>query len=420
MNQQGQVLDFIKHFSQTPWSDYTAADYSIEQWHAACLIHQHEGPPTSKSQCKLPIKTPDGAVNKNGVHAAAAALAGARGGVNASSEQKASAARALRGYYKQMNEDPPSSLMQSNIENLIEHHGVKGMHWGSRAAKRSVSGRSAKVGQKVGKPLRKARLSRQDKKWQKNIYSVRGAVAIHNNVADKMNNGGLNKLNSNPKYKNMKFLDSGGNIRHGDKTVDAYMREYEKMNVDFTRQAVKEVHGKSPSGNLKATLDTSDPAQWKVIVSSTETKHAVDTVPTLIMEVEHDDHYITLVKNVKEQVLEQSERIEDFINHHGVKGMHWGVRRARSGVRVSSDFKKTAPHRGKKPSQLSNKQLKAVNERVNLEQNYRRMNPTTVKKGLNIAKGTLALASTAISIHAMYNSPAGKAAIAAGKKALKK
>lgn len=216
----------LEHFSEKPWSDYTASDYSIEQWHAACLIHQHEGPPTSKNQCKLPVKTPNGAVNKNGVHSAAAALAGARGGVHASSSEKSSAATALIRYYNQMNEKPPPSL-----------------------------------------------------------------------------------------------------LRHS---------------------------------------------------------------------------------------------TEEFVEHYGVKGMQWGIRNDRNRVRVSSDFKKTAPHRGKKVHSLSNKQLKAVNERINLEQNYSRMNPTTVKKGATAAKGVLALATTATTIYTMYNSPAGKALRNIGKKAASK
>lgn len=126
------LQEFIAHLSEQPWSNYTKADYTLEQWHAACLIHQHEGSPTSKSECKLPVKTPTGAINKNGVHAAAAALAGARGGVNASPEQKASAKAAIRRLYSQMNEEPPPSMKQSNVEKLLEHYGTKGMRWGVR------------------------------------------------------------------------------------------------------------------------------------------------------------------------------------------------------------------------------------------------------------------------------------------------
>jgi hypothetical protein len=130
----GAPSSAIEHISEKPWSDYTEADYTIEQWHAACLIHLHDGPPTSKSQCKLPVKTPNGALNRNGVHAAAAALAGARSPLKAPPDQKAKAASALRRYYGQLGETPPDSLMHDNLVALgiIQHHGVKGQRWGIR------------------------------------------------------------------------------------------------------------------------------------------------------------------------------------------------------------------------------------------------------------------------------------------------
>jgi len=115
MNSSEVVERALSHVSEKPWSDYTESDYSIEQWHAACLVHLHDGPPTSKSQCKLPVKTPNGALNRNGVHAAAAALAGARSPLKAPPEQKAKAASALRRYYSQLGETPPDSLKQSAL-----------------------------------------------------------------------------------------------------------------------------------------------------------------------------------------------------------------------------------------------------------------------------------------------------------------
>lgn len=124
-----------------------------------------------------------------------------------------------------------------------------------------------------------------------------------------------------------------------------------------------------------------------------------------------------------------NEEVEALLEHHGVKGMHWGIRNPESRVTIarrnknrpaSSDFKKTLPHRGKPVHTLTNKQLKSVNERINLEQNYRRMNPTKIKRGLNTVKALAGTAAFAISVYEMANSKAGKAAIAAGKKALSK
>lgn len=127
------VEEFLEHLSEKPWSDYTKADYSIEQWHSACLIHLHTGPPTSKDQCKIPVKTPAGVLNRNGVHAAAAALAGARGGVNAPSDKISAAKTAVKRFYGTMNEKPPPSMAQSVIvEDFLDHHGVKGQKWGIR------------------------------------------------------------------------------------------------------------------------------------------------------------------------------------------------------------------------------------------------------------------------------------------------
>lgn len=143
--------------SERPWSDYTKADYSIEQWHAACLIHQHTGPPTSKEQCKLPVRTPGGAVNRNGVYAAAAALAGARGGVNASAEEKAKASAAIRRLYSQLGKEPPESIRQDAMGDdtyiqtgeelsdlFLEHFGVKGMRWGVRNFAQRTAARKTK------------------------------------------------------------------------------------------------------------------------------------------------------------------------------------------------------------------------------------------------------------------------------------
>lgn len=96
-------------FSNKPWGDFSGSDYSIEQWHRACLIHLHSGKPTSKSDCKLPVREPSGTLNKNGIHAAAAALAGARGGLKASPAQKKLAARKLVRYYREMGETAPES-----------------------------------------------------------------------------------------------------------------------------------------------------------------------------------------------------------------------------------------------------------------------------------------------------------------------
>ena len=224
---ESRLINDLSHVSEKEWSAYSAADYTIEQWHNACLIHQHTGPPTSKNQCKLPVKTPNGAVNRNGVHAALAALHGARTPINASSQEKARAESRLRTLYSQMGE-----------------------------------------------------------KFQS---------ASHSN-----------------------------------------------------------------------------------------------------------------------------EEVDKILEHYGKKGMKWGVRTAKTPVKTSKDYKKSVPLRNRKTRELSNKQIQNVNARITLEQNYRRLNPTTIEKGNRLVKGLLTLGTTAAAFYTLANSPAGKAAIAQGKKLLSK
>lgn len=65
---------------------------------------------------------------------------------------------------------------------------------------------------------------------------------------------------------------------------------------------------------------------------------------------------------------------EDFLQHFGVKGMKWGVRRS---VPASSDAQKSLDVRAKaksgKVKSLSNAELQLAINRMNLEQQFKRL-----------------------------------------------
>lgn len=96
--------------SHKPWSQFSASDYTDAQYERACLIDRG-GSSTAKERCSLPVREPDGTLNANGVHAAAAALAGAHGGLkNVTPAQKRAAARKLVSLYRQIGDTPPDSI----------------------------------------------------------------------------------------------------------------------------------------------------------------------------------------------------------------------------------------------------------------------------------------------------------------------
>jgi hypothetical protein len=92
--------------SEDSW-DGSAGRFTPEQWKASTILHVCDG--EEKSCHKLPIKEPGGALSRAGVHAAASRF----DSVDAPPEEKAKAARALRGAYKQLGEEPPEGLAAS-------------------------------------------------------------------------------------------------------------------------------------------------------------------------------------------------------------------------------------------------------------------------------------------------------------------
>ena len=98
--------------SDKPWGSISESDYKdADQFCKACLMDMNEpGKPKTKDACKLPVREPNGTLNRNAVHAAAAALAGARGGVDAPLAEKRKAARKLLSLYAELKEEPPESI----------------------------------------------------------------------------------------------------------------------------------------------------------------------------------------------------------------------------------------------------------------------------------------------------------------------
>lgn len=93
--------------------------------------------------------------------------------------------------------------------------------------------------------------------------------------------------------------------------------------------------------------------------------------------------------------------------HWGIKGMKWGVRKDR---KVSEDAATAKALKKKKLDELSNAELKKLNERKNLEQQYKNLNPGVIKKGLKFVGAAAAVLGTAA---ALYNN--GNSVVKAGK-----
>ena len=140
----------------------------------------------------------------------------------------------------------------------------------------------------------------------------------------------------------------------------------------------------------------------------------------------------------------------EVLQHHGVKGMHWGVRKNDSGSSATPVVSRAKPgklvktsgganhpahedalrlaearQKAKKSSvdSLSNKELQDLVLRMNLEQQYSKLvtsDPRSVSAGKKYLDQVLAAGKTANQVHSFLNSPAGKIAKAALKAKLGK
>lgn len=106
----------------------------------------------------------------------------------------------------------------------------------------------------------------------------------------------------------------------------------------------------------------------------------------------------------------------DYLMHYGIPGMKWGVRKARKKNYISKAVKKrrssysqdytdTEKLRKKNYKQLSNSELKSLNKRLELESNYKRLNPKGVEKGKRMVSYGIGILGTAGSVYALRNAP---------------
>lgn len=119
----------------------------------------------------------------------------------------------------------------------------------------------------------------------------------------------------------------------------------------------------------------------------------------------------------------------DALYHHGILGQKWGIRRFQNSdgsyteagkkrrieESYSEDYKKYESLKKKSPKEMSNNELKEFNKRAQLEQDYRRLNPNAIAKGLAVAG---ALSAATITLVNLYNNSSNLIKI--GKKIVRK
>lgn len=103
--------------------------------------------------------------------------------------------------------------------------------------------------------------------------------------------------------------------------------------------------------------------------------------------------------------------MENELYHWGIKGMKWGVRRyqnkdgtytsagrKRKRDNWSEDAKTASDIRKKSVKEMSNAELRKLNERTRLENEHKQLNPGVIRKGMKAAGTVVAVTGTILAL----------------------
>ena len=101
--------------------------------------------------------------------------------------------------------------------------------------------------------------------------------------------------------------------------------------------------------------------------------------------------------------------------HFGVKGMRWGVRKASPSGSGTKSYKSSRDYNAvnrlrRKAKQsgaksLTNKEMKMLNTRLELEKKYNQLNPSRVDKGKKVLSATVSIVGGVTALYAATKSP---------------
>jgi 2'-5' RNA ligase len=254
-------------------------------------------------------------------------------------------------------------------EEFLEHFGVKGMHWGVRKIKAGAKA--------VGRGLAALGAHLADSSWQSSTYSDLKHEAVHNHVAEKLDNR-VERLQRSPKYRG-KDLKADRALRH------EYHQDVAKVSNAAYRTAVKETYGENYTGTKTAHFvkdvrgarievrnkKTGETEAEAPLSSMKEIKkrrkadaeafglgHAdISDAPDLVIELKEDANEqiigVGFVKPSDETLAQSSADLgaEFVLEHFGVKGMHWGQRKSPP-TAVSTSSTSVVPHGTKRKTKI--------------------------------------------------------------------
>ena len=281
---------------------------------------------------------------------------------------------------------------EKTVERVLAHFGVKGQKWGvrrddktgvrpiaqrlndsafGRASQKNLDRHDRKVAEKKDK--------KEKKKFIKNQLNGKNMVDIVNTAAAR---GGaeISRINNKAAYKNADF--SKPSMKRA-----KYYEEHRAAQEKVLNQVAKERGNTSESGRYKLEIQSASIGDFPTFsIIDMTVAHAETSDDVLMIKVQYNKlgHILKFV-GISEELAQFNTDVEDFLEHFGVKGQKWGVRKD-GASRTSA---KSTPTARAKAKRMSDEDLQKAIKRMELEKRYVDLNKQTSNAGKQYAKGVL-------------------------------